>query len=97
MTETKQDDVSKLANYCRVKLDLSDIQMPDEYGYSSLPLCIIDAVFSVGVTYTSTRNTVKIEECHPLLVSICEVLKTEYPDLTPRSLDHTIWLYQKSQ
>jgi len=32
--------------------------MSDEYGYSSLPLCVIDAVFSIGVNYTSTKNTV---------------------------------------
>lgn len=27
-------------------------------GISSLPLCVIDAVFSIGVIYTSTANTV---------------------------------------
>jgi hypothetical protein len=27
-------------------------------GYHDLPLCVIDAVFSVGMTYTATRNVV---------------------------------------
>lgn len=31
---------------------------PQEFFYASLPLCVIDAVFSIGVTYISTRNTV---------------------------------------
>lgn len=33
-------------------------EVPDEYRYASLPLCVIDAVFSIGVTYTSTKATV---------------------------------------
>jgi hypothetical protein len=37
---------------------LENLRIPDEYGYSSLPLCVIDAVFSIGVRYTSTKNTV---------------------------------------
>ena len=31
---------------------------PLKYYYQSLSLCVIDAVFSIGVTYTSTRKTV---------------------------------------
>ena len=32
--------------------------LPDEYYYSCLPLCLIDAVFSIGACYTSTKNVV---------------------------------------
>ena len=32
--------------------------MSDEYYYDSLPQCIIDAVYSIGVDYPSTRRTV---------------------------------------
>ncbi|MTI65483.1 MAG: hypothetical protein FH753_02670 [Firmicutes bacterium] len=39
-------------------IDLSSAKLSEEYFYQSLPLCIIDSVFSIGVTYTSTRNTV---------------------------------------
>lgn len=38
--------------------DLDEIELPDEYRYSSLPLCLIDAIFSIGVKYSSTKNTV---------------------------------------
>lgn len=34
------------------------LDLPDEFHYASLPLCVIDAVFSIGVTYTSTQATV---------------------------------------
>jgi hypothetical protein len=40
-----------------LKLDLT-APLPPEYFYSSLPLCIIDAVFSIGVRFQSVRNTV---------------------------------------
>lgn len=46
-------------SFCRKKLDLSNLTQSEEYGYHNLPLCIIDAVFSIGVRYTSTENTVK--------------------------------------
>ena len=43
----------------QTKLNLTDLVQAEEYGYHNLPLCIIDAVFSIGVNYTSTENTVK--------------------------------------
>ena len=54
----KKDECAVLAQYCRSHLDFSAIEVGSEYGYSSVPLCVIDAVFSLGVRYTSTRNTV---------------------------------------
>ena len=35
------------------------VTLPPEYFYKSLPLALIDAVYSIGVTYSSTRNTVE--------------------------------------
>lgn len=52
-------DVQTLAEYCRENLNLADIRENPNYGYQSLPLCIIDAIFSMGVRYSSTRNTVR--------------------------------------
>jgi hypothetical protein len=52
------DEVQKLAAFCRENLSLADAKLGNEYYYSSLPLCVIDAVFSIGVTYESTQNTV---------------------------------------
>ena len=45
-------------NKCIADLNLAVAQLSPEYYYDSLPLCIIDAVYSIGVNYSSTRNTV---------------------------------------
>ncbi len=50
--------IQAVAAFCKARLDLTDTKLPDEYGYPSLPLCVIDSVFSIGVRYTSTRNVV---------------------------------------
>jgi hypothetical protein len=34
------------------------VPLSDEYYYAALPLCVVDAVFSIGVRYESTKNTV---------------------------------------
>jgi len=48
-----------LANHCCRVLDLGTARLSDEYFYQSLPLCVIDAVFSIGVNYEGTKSTVK--------------------------------------
>lgn len=48
-----------IADYCKSKLDLTEANLSAEYYYQSLPLCVIDAIFSIGVRYSSTENTVK--------------------------------------
>lgn len=48
---------SKLANH----IEQSGLGVPalaDEYRYASLPLCVVDAVFSIGVRYASTQKVV---------------------------------------
>ncbi len=51
---------SKLfAKYCIEKLDLNNTKLGNEYYYNSLPLCIIDTVFSIGIKYVATQNVVK--------------------------------------
>ena len=54
----QDEDINLLVQACEQKLNLKLIDMNREYGYSHLPLCVIDAVFSMGVRYASTRNTV---------------------------------------
>jgi len=52
-------DVEKLIVHIRRTLtDLSAPWSGTEYEYASLPLCVIDAVFSLGVRYESTQRTV---------------------------------------
>mgnify|MGYP001346010751 CR=1 FL=1 len=54
-----KSEIHAFISYCRSNLDFSNLTKAEAYGYHNLPLCIIDAVFSIGVRYTSTENTVK--------------------------------------
>lgn len=38
--------------------DLQHLKLGNEYYYYSMPLCILDAVFSIGVKYQCVRNVV---------------------------------------
>ncbi len=51
-------DVASIVERCKADLDLETATLSDEYYYQSLPLCVLDAVYSIGVSYESTRNTV---------------------------------------
>ena len=52
-------DVRRLISHIRSELrGLETLRLEDEFEYASVPLCIIDAVFSIGVRYKSTRRTV---------------------------------------
>jgi hypothetical protein len=53
------DDVAALARYCEEHLDLAGAPAAEGCDYACLPLCIIDAVFSLGARYAATRNTVR--------------------------------------
>ena len=55
----EQKDGESLAAYCRAVLPLADFQPGEASYYRSLPLCVIDAVFSIGSHYVATRNTVQ--------------------------------------
>jgi hypothetical protein len=50
-------DVGTLVRHCRTTLDLAGAHPPTEF-YQSLPLCVIDTVFSINANYQSTQNTV---------------------------------------
>jgi hypothetical protein len=52
-------EIQTFVSYCKIKLDLSNLTQSEEYGYHNLPLCIIDAIFSINALYISTENTVK--------------------------------------
>ena len=52
-------DLDRLVAY--IRRTLTDLNVPptdSAYEYAFLPLCIIDAVFSIGVRYESTERTV---------------------------------------
>ena len=50
--------VIKIADFMKNNMVIKKEILPEEFYYISLPLCIIDAVYSIGVRYESTHNTV---------------------------------------
>lgn len=58
-------NISKFIAYCETELDLQNRLIvnkekdPNETFYKSLPVCIIDAVFSIGVKYQHVENAEK--------------------------------------
>jgi hypothetical protein len=53
------ENTNRLVSHIRRTLDDLSTPMSDAaYEYASLPLCVIDAVFSIGVRYESTERTV---------------------------------------
>jgi hypothetical protein len=55
-----EQDVHRLVAHIRNKIPkLETIRLENEFEYASVPLCIIDAIFSLGVRYESTRRTVR--------------------------------------
>ncbi|MDR1103286.1 MAG: hypothetical protein LBL42_05965 [Tannerella sp.] len=57
MDKDKKKIVQSVVKLCTDKLDLKQ-QLPGEYYYSSLPLCVINCVFSIAVRYEAVTNTV---------------------------------------
>ena len=47
-----------LAKVLDANLDLAAADLPREYFYQSLPLCVLDAVFSIGIRYKQVENLV---------------------------------------
>jgi hypothetical protein len=50
-------DVKQIAALAASSFDLR-LVLPDEYRYSELGLCVLDAVFSIGIRYTAVRAVV---------------------------------------
>jgi len=53
-----QDDGVHVARHADAVLDLAHARYGDEFFYQSLPLCVLDAVFSIGIRYQVVRNVV---------------------------------------
>lgn len=58
MNDKNEYEIRKLTDYCEQVLNLREAKLSPEYFYQSLPLCVIDSVFSLGVNYEGTRRTV---------------------------------------
>lgn len=56
----KQDfEAAVIAEHARKVLNWENATLSESYFYQSLPLCVIDSVYSIGANYTSTLNTVE--------------------------------------
>jgi len=51
-------ELLKIINFCDKNLQLNNIKLSREFYYSSLPLCVIDAVFSIGIKYSAVINVI---------------------------------------
>jgi len=94
MKKFDNNDTKKSVKYCLKNLDLKYAKPSDEDFYQNLPFCVIDAVFSIGVRYSSTRQVV-IRFCEYFnLTRIRDVKIGEYPDRDEQlSLSEFIKLY----
>jgi hypothetical protein len=52
-------EIEMVARAADTKLNLAQAKLDPEFFYMSLPLCVIDAVFSIGVNYSGVRKAVK--------------------------------------
>ena len=52
------NDGQQLADYCRRVLPLAQAELGTEFGYPSVVLSVIDAVWSIGVRYEGVTNVV---------------------------------------
>jgi hypothetical protein len=52
------DDAELIAAHAGRVLPLATARLGDEYFYQSLPLCVIDAVYSIGVRYSGVQRVV---------------------------------------
>jgi hypothetical protein len=73
-------DATRVAERALRELPLATASLSDEYFYSSLTLCVLDAVFSIGVLYESTSGTVR-RYCHAFGVPL---LRADRATLPPR-------------
>ncbi|MBE9047661.1 hypothetical protein IQ255_25200 [Pleurocapsales cyanobacterium LEGE 10410] len=71
--------IEMLSNCCKQHLNLQNAQLSEEYYYSSLPLCVIDAVFSIGIRYSTTRQVV-INFCKRQQVKRLREYGSPYPN-----------------
>ncbi len=84
-----------LADCCKKHLDLKNAKLSGEYYYKSLPICIIDAVFSIGIRYTITRNVVK-NFCEKAQIQQLREHGSEFPPIERQfSVESLLKLYDE--
>lgn len=86
----------EISKCCIDKLDLNNAKLDIGHYYSSLPHCIIDAVFSIGIKYTTTRNAVERFSKH-LKLDTFRKFGSDFPNTDKQfSINQFIDFYQKN-
>lgn len=68
----------QIAEYCKNNLNLANARLGEEYYYQSLPLCVIDAVFSIGIKYGTTKNVI-INFCNKQGIARFRTYGSDFP------------------
>jgi hypothetical protein len=81
------EDARRVAEYCNTALNLRTVSLGTAFGYPNLSLCVIDAVWSIGVRYDAVQNVVSryqdycvsrsIEEEHHSLAEMIEAMQIQ--------------------
>jgi hypothetical protein len=88
-------DIDKLVECCRAKLNLENATLSREYFYKSLPICIIDAVFSLGIRYSMTQKIVQ-SFCNKVNIECFRPYGSSYPPIENQfSVMSLVDLYNK--
>lgn len=58
MTKIDKPTITAIADFAKNKIKLENYQLDSEYFYQSLPLCVIDSVYSIAVRYEAVKNVV---------------------------------------
>ena len=79
-------DAETVATYVGQNLDINSIILGNEYFYQSLTLCVIDAVYSIGVKYQGVEKVVERYCKHYGLVKI----RTPRENIPPKGPQESI-------
>lgn len=50
--------ISKIADFASLNIELGNYKLDSEFFYQSLPFCVIDSIYSIGVRYETVKKTV---------------------------------------
>ncbi len=74
-------EIEKIINFCIEKKVLETSNQNKEYFYSSLPLCVIDSIFSIGVNYKGVQNVIK-NVCEKFIINIERINFKKLPEIS---------------
>lgn len=89
-------EIEIVINHIRQNINLT-LPLPEEYYYAHLPCCVIDAVYSIGVKYSSTRQ-VPIRYCNHFNINRIRANRNQnYPDQNEQySVNNLLNMYQNN-